>query len=146
MTEQQLIITLQTAISPVVLISGIGLLLLSMTNRFGRSTDRARSLLAERHDTQASERRSIDAQIRILFKRSRIMLIAISLALSSILFAALLIAVLFLNIVLHAPLETVVVILFALCLLALIASITFFIMDISLSLQALKKELGEVIQ
>jgi len=146
MTEQQLIITLQTAISPVVLISGIGLLLLSMTNRFGRSTDRARSLLAERHDIQASERRSIDTQIRILFKRSRIMLVAISLALSSILFAALLIAVLFLNIILHAPLETVVVVLFVLCLLALIASIVFFIMDISLSLQALKKELGEVIQ
>lgn len=137
--------TLQTAISPVVLISGIGLLLLSMTNRFGRSADRARALLAERHDIQASERRSIDAQIRILFKRSRIMLIAISLALASILFAALLIAVLFLNIVLHAPLEDIVVILFVLCLLALIASIAFFIKDMSLSLHALKKELDDVI-
>ncbi len=146
MTEQQLIVTLQTAVSPVVLISGIGLLLLSMTNRFGRSTDRARTLLAERHDIQASERRGIDAQIRILFKRSRIMLIAISLALSSILFAALLIAMLFLNIVLHAPLENIVVTLFALCLLALIASIVFFIKDMSLSLQALKKELGDVIK
>lgn len=146
MTEQQLIVTLQTAISPVVLISGIGLLLLSMTNRFGRSTDRARALLAERHDSQASERRSIDTQIRILFKRSRIMLVAISLALASILFAALLIAVLFLNIVLHAPLENVVVALFVLCLLALIASIVFFIKDMSLSLQALKKELGDVVR
>lgn len=146
MTEQQLIVTLQTAISPVVLISGIGLLLLSMTNRFGRSTDRARALLAERHDIQASERRGIDAQIRILFKRSRIMLIAISLALTSILFATLLIAMLFLNIVLHAPLENIVVVLFVLCLLALIASIAFFIKDMSLSLQALKKELGAVIK
>ena len=146
MTEQQLIVTLQTAISPVVLISGIGLLLLSMTNRFGRSTDRARELLAERHDIQASERRGIDAQIRILFKRSRIMLVAITLALTSILFAGLLIAVLFLNIVLHAPLENIVVVLFVLCLLALIASIVLFIKDMSLSLQALKKDLGNVIK
>ena len=35
---------LQTSISPVVLISGIGLLVLSMTNRFARTTDRARAL------------------------------------------------------------------------------------------------------
>ncbi|MBL8732337.1 MAG: DUF2721 domain-containing protein [Planctomycetes bacterium] len=36
---------LQTAIGPVILISGIGLLLLNMTNRYGRIIDRSRDLL-----------------------------------------------------------------------------------------------------
>jgi hypothetical protein len=38
---------LQIAIGPVILISGVGLLLLSMTNRFGRIIDRSRILAQE---------------------------------------------------------------------------------------------------
>jgi len=38
----EIVPVLQTAISPVVLISGVGLLLLTMTNRLGRIVDRAR--------------------------------------------------------------------------------------------------------
>ena len=37
----QLIPILQLAIGPVILISGVGLLLLTLTNRFGRLVDRA---------------------------------------------------------------------------------------------------------
>jgi len=40
----ELIPVLQVAIGPVILISGIGLLLLGMTNRYGRTIDRAREL------------------------------------------------------------------------------------------------------
>lgn len=39
----ELIPVLQTAISPMILISGLELLLLTMTNRLGRAIDRARS-------------------------------------------------------------------------------------------------------
>jgi len=45
-TVIELIPVLQTAIGPVALISGIGLLILSMTNRLGRVIDRGRSLAA----------------------------------------------------------------------------------------------------
>ena len=44
---KELIPLLQTAIGPVILISGVGLLLLSMTNRFGRIIDRSRILAHE---------------------------------------------------------------------------------------------------
>jgi len=37
---------LQASISPVALVSGVGLLILSLTNRFGRVTDRLRELAA----------------------------------------------------------------------------------------------------
>ena len=42
-----LVTILQTAISPVILISGVGLLLLTMTNRLGRTIDRSRGLSDE---------------------------------------------------------------------------------------------------
>ena len=43
-TVSQLLPILQTSIGPVILISGVGLLLLTLTNRFGRMLDRARQL------------------------------------------------------------------------------------------------------
>ena len=45
MPVRDLIPILQVAIGPVILISGVGLLLLSMTNRLGRVIDRARLLV-----------------------------------------------------------------------------------------------------
>ena len=39
---EQIIPELRDAIGPVILISGVGLLLLTMTNRLGRAIDRAR--------------------------------------------------------------------------------------------------------
>jgi hypothetical protein len=47
-TLVQLVPTLQLAVGPVILISGVGLLLLSFTNRLGRLIDRARLLHRER--------------------------------------------------------------------------------------------------
>ena len=41
MSLKDLLPVLQVAIGPVILISGVGLLLLSMTNRLGRTIDRA---------------------------------------------------------------------------------------------------------
>ncbi len=38
---------LQSSISPIVLISGVGLLLLSLSNRLGRTTDRSRDIVKE---------------------------------------------------------------------------------------------------
>ena len=43
----QMIPVLQTAIGPMILISGLGLILLTMTNRLGRTIDRVRILTAE---------------------------------------------------------------------------------------------------
>ena len=40
----EIVSVLQVAIAPVILISGVGLLLLSLTNRFGRAVDRTRQI------------------------------------------------------------------------------------------------------
>ena len=44
MNLAEIIPVLQVSIGPVILISGVGLLLLTMTNRLGRAIDRARQL------------------------------------------------------------------------------------------------------
>lgn len=132
---------LQASISPVALISGVGLLLLSLTNRFGRTTDRARALHAQIHASPPEEARDLETEIRILFRRSTILRGSISLAATSILCAGLLIATLFLAYLFGAAVQDAVAVLFALSFFALVASAVLLIEDVSLSLKALRLEL-----
>ena len=141
--QDQLIRVLQTAISPVVLISGVGLLVLSMTNRFARTTDRARNLIAQRAGAEAGQRSRLDVQIRILYRRSRILLLSTSLSLTSVLLAALLIVALFVHYLAAVNLHHLVVVLFVFSLTTLVASLVLFIKDMTLSLQALREELHD---
>lgn len=140
--QSALIQVLQTAISPVVLVSGIGLLILSMTNRFAHTTDRIRLLVKQLEGSDYDEpdhRRRV--QIRILYRRSRVLLLAISLALGSILFVSLLVTALFSTFFIQVNLQGTVVILFTISLLCLVASVVLFIQDMSLALKALTEEL-----
>jgi hypothetical protein len=134
---------LQNAISPVTLISGVGLLLLSMTNRFARTTDRARALARDARADPRAVPENVHVQIRILYRRSRILLVSISLALSSIFLVSVLIISLFASSIFNLDLHLWAGALFALSLLALIASLALFIQDMGLSLSALKLELRD---
>jgi hypothetical protein len=87
----ELIPVLQTAIGPVILISGIGLLLLSMTNRLSRVIDRARNLLALSETLQGPPKDKTKAQIDILWEQARLIRRSILFGAISVLCAALLI-------------------------------------------------------
>ena len=137
-----LIPILQVAIGPVILISGVGLLLLTMTNRFGRIIDRTRQLSRELRSTQASEPDLAFAQLEILGARARIVRAAITAASVSVLLAAVLIIVIFVGALFRQSFAVTVVALFASCLLSLIASLVMFIRDVNLSLRALRLEVG----
>ncbi|HEX9162798.1 MAG TPA: DUF2721 domain-containing protein [Thermoanaerobaculia bacterium] len=139
---QQLIPVLQLAIGPVILISGIGLLMLSMTNRYGRTIDRARDLALKRRQGTTESIGSIDAQLRIIMRRAVIMRRAIALAAVSILLAAILIIVLFTTALVNVDVAWALAAIFIACLAALIASMINFIRDINESLSALKMEVG----
>jgi sterol desaturase/sphingolipid hydroxylase (fatty acid hydroxylase superfamily) len=141
MTLTDLIPKLQLAIGPVILISGVGLLLLSMTNRFGRVIDRARAMTYELHRVPEEEGRRLISELRILWRRTRILRGAIASASLSALLAALLIISLFLGELLSLLIAEVVVILFILCMVSLIASLVLFISDINVSLRALAIEI-----
>jgi hypothetical protein len=141
-TLSQLIPVLQTAIGPVILISGVGLLLLSLTNRFGRAVDRARQLLRDMRAATGADRARFASQVENLYQRALLIQRAIIFATMSLLFAALLIMTLFFAALMKVELVVVISILFICCLGSLIASLIAFILDIRLSLKALKMELA----
>ena len=132
---------LQVAIGPVILISGIGLLLLTMTNRLGRAIDRARLLKAELSQRTGEDRAQALAQVDILYRRARVVRLSIILATLSALLASALIITLFVTALLHWEQGFFIGLLFIACMTALLASLIAFICDINLSLHALKLEL-----
>jgi hypothetical protein len=137
----ELIPVLQVAVAPVSLISGVGLLLLSLTNRFGRAVDRSRQLIREMREADDENRGRLAEQVTILYRRARLIQISIILGTVSLLFAAVLIITLFFTALRHLELAVLISLLFMCCLGSLIGSLIAFIMDIRLSLKALKMEM-----
>ncbi len=142
MTLSELIPILQVAIGPVILISGVGLLLLNMTNRLGRTIDRTRQLISIMDECDADERRRNKAQLEILWHRAHLLRSAIRLAATSALLGALLVIVLFLGVLMTLQLVWLVSLLFVCCLLSVIGSLVYFLRDINFTLRALALELG----
>ncbi len=137
---------LQTAIGPVILISGVGMLLLVMTNRFGRAVDRSRQLMVELRKAEAvgaEDREALREQVRILFRRARLLRRAIGLASGSVLGSALLIVTLFVAALAGWPAAGLVEGQFIGSLLSLIGAVVLFLRDIHLSLVALRLELRD---
>ena len=141
MTVDDLIPVLQIAIGPVILISGVGLLLLSMTNRFGRVIDRARLLADVLRKSPQEHRHRLVPQLRILSRRARLVQLSIIFAALSVLLAAFLIIALFLTALLDIDQTLLIVIIFIGCMTSLILSLILFIMDVNLSLNALELEM-----
>ncbi|MFZ2492166.1 MAG: DUF2721 domain-containing protein [Thermoanaerobaculia bacterium] len=142
-TVEQLIPTLQISIGPVILISGIGLLLLSMTNRFGRTIDRARELERARRTATGADVARIEEQIAIIAGRGVTLRRAIFLATVSVLLASVLIISLFIMALLQVEAAWLITLIFVACMLTLIGALIDSIRDINQSLHALKLELGQ---
>ena len=145
-TVAQLIPVLQTAVGPVILISGVGLLLLTMTNRLGRAIDRARILASELPGASEAARPAIEGQLHILWRRTHIIRAAIALVATSALSAAILVIVLFFTALWLVETAWLIGALFVVCMACLIVSLVLFIHDINQSLAALKLELEIALQ
>lgn len=136
---KELVPILQLAIGPVILISGVGLLLLTLTNRFGRMLDRARQL--NREQPTPAEVESVQAQIEILHRRAQILRLSITLGSITVLLVAVLILTLFLAALCKLELGWLIVTIFCTSQVALIGSMLAFLRDMNLSLAAVKLEL-----
>jgi hypothetical protein len=139
-TLQQLIPVLQVAIGPVIFISGVGRLILSMTNRLGRTIDRSRVLVELRRTSDDDQGVRIELQLGILWRRARLQRAAITLAGVAVLLDALLMILLFLGALVDLPVAFVVTLAFTASMTALIGSILYFLRDVNLSLRALAHE------
>jgi hypothetical protein len=142
----QLIRILSASIAPVIVISGVGLLLLSMTNRYGRVIERARDFIKDLDATQDDARRKLLVeQIRMIYRRARILRLAIILSSTSIFFVAITVLSLFAGQVLGVSADYVSEPCFGLSLLALLGSLYYFIKDVTISLTALELEIESYI-
>jgi hypothetical protein len=141
MTDQPTLIgILQASLAPVTVITGAGLLLGAMTNRYGRTSDRIRSLMQEyrvrQHDPRSAN--AIVSEITILYRRARLIRTEIVSVAVSIFCVSITIFCLFLNLVYGNELDYLARLFFLLSLCSLIIAMVFFISDIVASLAALR--------
>jgi hypothetical protein len=135
------------SIAPVIMISGVGLLLLSMTNRYSRVIDRARDLVKDIDVIQEPQRpQLLLEELQIIYRRARILRLAIILASFSILFVAVSVLSLFGEQVLGLPVDYFSVPCFGLSLIAFLGALYFFIRDVGVSLTALELSIGSYIR
>jgi len=136
-----LIGTLELSIGPVILISGIGLILLSLTNRFGRIVDRTRQLSVEYRSSSSADQARILLELKILTLRAKVIRSSNFLAVLSVLLVSFIIIGLFGSALYHFTMTYILIILFISSIISLILSLFLFIYDLELSLKALWIEL-----
>lgn len=142
MAPEEVVSTLTFLVSPVVLISGVGLLLLSMTNRLGRVVDRTRSLSRDMRGANEDVRARVQRQMQMLYRRAHLLRLAIFAATMSILIVAVMILTM-LTSYLVPFLSAVIIPLFALCMISLVISLLLFLVDLTVSLNALAIEMQD---
>lgn len=133
---------LQFAISPAVLVTAVGLLLGPATNRLGRAIDRCRSLGRELDQPAAKNPLQLREQLVITVRRAHWLQGCITLFGASLFLSCLMVFLLFLKILAGWPVGTLAVAVFALDVLALMAGVAYFLLDLSLGLRALGIELA----
>jgi len=136
---------LQACITPVALISGVGLLLLTITNRLGRTIDRTRQLVGELYMEKVKNREVKETEIKILYKRSRYLRNSIATMVISVISSSLIIPNLFFMSLLDLDLRVIGYPLFVISILSILVSCIYFFIDVRLSLHALKLEAKEFI-
>jgi hypothetical protein len=136
----ELLPIIQLSITPVILISGLGALVISMTTRMGRIVDRSRSLAGLVREAKGSERKHIENQLEILFRRARLMRLAMTMVTSSIFTSGLLIMLLFVSGLAKVPMSNVILGVFMLSVVFMLGGMAAFIRDVFVSLQALNLE------
>ena len=136
---------LQACITPVALISGVGLLLLTITNRLGRVVDRIRHLVAEL-DNPGIKREEIKAnEVKILLRRGRILRNSIAWLMIVMISSCLIIPLLLAISLAGWNLRLIGYLLFFISILSLFVSLIYFFKDVLLSMNAIRLEATEYI-
>lgn len=128
---------IQLSIAPVFLLSGIGPLLIVLTNRLARIIDRSRKLEGLLQHADAAAKPELLAQITILYRRAHQINYAITLSTACALLVSLIIVALFIGDALGLALDQLIAVLFVVAMLALIGSYSFLLREIFIATKSL---------
>ncbi len=131
---------IQLAVTPVILLSGVGALMITLTNRMGRIVDRTRKMAEQLRGAPEEERVHFDGQLAIMWRRAKLIRLAVTLAGLSMLLSCVLVMVIFVDASVHREFGLEMVVIFAASISCLIASLMAFLRDIWMSLWALRIE------
>ena len=146
LTPNSFLPVIQLAITPVILLSGVGALMLTLTNRMGRIVDRTRILAGQIHAAPVGERGHIDNQIGIMWRRAKLMRIAVTFAGFSMLLSCVLVMAIFVDATVETDFGFELVVIFVASIMCLIASLVAFLRDIFMSLWALRVEVERAVK
>lgn len=141
----EIILFLQSAITPVALISGVGLLLLSINNRLGRTIDRSRELIYQLAKAPTGQQQRLKLELQLMYRRSRLLRNAIGSIVMSMFIDALIIPLLFAMSLYDWDLQMLGYILFFCSVTAILLGLYFFMADIRLTLRGLKLEMKDTL-
>ncbi|SMN11460.1 hypothetical protein SPBRAN_1732 [uncultured Candidatus Thioglobus sp.] len=134
-------VVLQLAIAPMILISGVGYVLSSLTDRYGRIVGVSRTFAGNIRDEKDSNRRvQLKAELKILLTRTKLVRASITFSVLSLLFISVLVLSLFFMALLNVDFLNLSITLFVGSLVFFTISLVFFILDVNLSLKALTLE------
>ena len=138
MNPVNLLAVIQAAIAPVVLISGVGLLLLTLSARLGRIVDRTRLVAAELRAAQEGDRGGLEHQLSVLRHRARLIRLSLTLSASAVALVGVVMTLLFLGLVLGWNVTLVCTLLFVAALTCVVVAMFVFVRELSESLVALE--------
>jgi hypothetical protein len=130
---------IQIALTPIFLISAIGITLNVLTNRLARIVDRARAIEDEvRESERTHDARDLHGTLRVLARRASYINSAITLITLSALFIALVVVMLFVNAFLRWDLSVFIASMFILSMLTLAGALTAFLIEVRIATNTLR--------
>jgi hypothetical protein len=134
---------IQSSVAPVFLLSGVAATLGVLTNRLARIVDRARSIEGQlgAHPGASAQ---LQADLRVLARRARILNIAISLSTIAALLVALVVVTLFANAFFSARLAWAIALLFVGSMVCLAAAFIAFFIEVRYATAALRIGAGHI--
>ena len=130
--------SIQLAVAPVFLLSGIGVLLGVLTNRLARVVDRARPLEERHFVADPAEAEDLKRQLGVLARRARLMNAAITLSTISALLVAIVVALLFGSTLIHFNLALPVAGLFILAMMTLVCALLAFLLEVRVATRTIR--------
>jgi hypothetical protein len=140
-TESQVVAighVIQLAVAPVFLLTGVGGLLVVLTNRLARIIDRARALEDQLARLPGADHSTVHGELRLLSTRARLINRAVSLCTFCALLICAVIVALFVGAFLSTDLSVLIGVIFTGSMLALFLGLVIFLQEIFLATRNLR--------